>query len=82
MGLKSLRWAAAALALSVAATATPVVPAKAEGDQFIPLLVYRTGPYAPNGIPLADGFIDYFNYVNRREGGVGGVPLSWEECET
>ncbi|MBC6405063.1 MAG: ABC transporter substrate-binding protein [Rhodospirillales bacterium] len=82
MGLKSLRWAAAALALSVAATATPVVPAKAEGDQFIPLLVYRTGPYAPNGIPLADGFIDYFNYVNWKEGGVGGVPLSWEECET
>ncbi len=83
MGLsKSLRLAAAAVALSVAATATPVTTASAEGDQFIPLLIYRTGPYAPNGIPLADGFVDYFKYVNWKDGGIGGVPLSWEECET
>ena len=26
-------------------------PARADGEQFFPLLVYRTGPYAPNGIP-------------------------------
>ncbi len=83
MGLKSLRWAAAAVALSVAATAAPLEPAKAaDGSQFLPLLVYRTGPYAPNGIPLADGFEDYYNYVNENLGGVGGVKLQWEECET
>ncbi len=32
-------------------------PALAQDEQFIPLLVYRTGPYAPNGIPIANGYI-------------------------
>jgi branched-chain amino acid transport system substrate-binding protein len=50
---------------------------------FLPLLVYRTGPFAPNGIPIANGFNDYFNLINERDGGVGGgVKLVWEECET
>jgi branched-chain amino acid transport system substrate-binding protein len=51
-------------------------------DVFIPLLVYRTGPYAPSGIPIANGFVDYFTLINDRDGGVNGVKLSWEECET
>ena len=25
---------------------------------FVPVLVYRTGAYAPNGAPWADGFVD------------------------
>ncbi|MGH6782246.1 MAG: ABC transporter substrate-binding protein, partial [Sphingomonadaceae bacterium] len=49
---------------------------------FIPLLVYRTGPFAPNGIPSATGFNDYFNLLNERDGGINGVKLAWEECET
>jgi branched-chain amino acid transport system substrate-binding protein len=49
---------------------------------FIPLLVYRTGPYAPNGIPFANGFNDYFALVNERDGGINGVKIIWEECET
>jgi branched-chain amino acid transport system substrate-binding protein len=49
---------------------------------FIPLLVYRTGPFAPNGIPSANGFNDYFNLINERDGGVNGVKIAWEECET
>jgi len=49
---------------------------------FIPLLVYRTGPFAPNGIPSANGFNDYFNLLNERDGGINGVKLVWEECET
>jgi branched-chain amino acid transport system substrate-binding protein len=56
--------------------------ALADGEQFIPLLVYRTGPFAPNGIPLANGFNDYFTLINERDGGVGEVKLTWEECET
>jgi branched-chain amino acid transport system substrate-binding protein len=48
---------------------------------FIPLLVYRTGAYAPNGIPSANGFNDYFNLINERDGGINGVKLVWEECE-
>jgi len=28
-------------------------------EQFVPVLVYRTGAYAPNGVPWANGFVDY-----------------------
>ena len=51
-------------------------------DIFIPLLVYRTGPYAPSGIPIANGFVDYFTLLNERDGGINGVKVTWEECET
>ena len=51
-------------------------------EQFVPLLVYRSGPYAPNGIPFANGLVDYLNLVNSRDGGVNGVTLTFEECET
>ncbi len=67
---------ATALALS------PVAPAVAQNEVFIPLLVYRTGPFAPNGIPSANGFNDYFNLINERDGGINGVKIAWEECET
>jgi branched-chain amino acid transport system substrate-binding protein len=49
---------------------------------FIPLLVYRTGPYAVQGIPIANGFVDYFTLINERDEGINGVKLTWEECET
>jgi branched-chain amino acid transport system substrate-binding protein len=56
---------------------------RAQGQSiFIPLLVYRTGPYAPSGIPIANGFVDYFSLVNERDGGINGVRIAWEECET
>ena len=45
-------------------------------------LSYRTGPYAPNGIPFGNGFADYLTLLNERDGGVGGVPIVYEECET
>ncbi len=50
-------------------------------EQYIPVLSYRTGPYAPNGIPIANGTIDYYKLVNAR-GGVNGVKIAFEECET
>ena len=57
--------------------------ALAQGNSiFVPLLVYRTGPYAPSGIPIANGFVDYFQLINERDGGINGVKLTWEECET
>ena len=75
--------ALAGLALTTGLTAGLATEALAGGgEQFIPLLVYRTGPYAPDGIPIANGLNDYFNLVNQRDGGVGGVKLTWEECET
>ena len=58
-------------------------PAAAQAnEQFIPSLVYRTGAYAPNGIPFANGYADYFNMINERDGGINGVKLVVEECET
>jgi branched-chain amino acid transport system substrate-binding protein len=52
------------------------------GDLVMPLLSYRTGPYAPNGIPFADGVTDYFTLLNERDGGIGGVKIRVAECET
>ncbi len=71
----SLGLIAAALAASLS------VPAMAD-EQFFPELVYRTGPYAPNGIPFADGVADYLTLLNERDGGINGVKITQEECET
>jgi branched-chain amino acid transport system substrate-binding protein len=50
-------------------------------EQFFPVLSYRTGAYAPNGVPWANGFVDYLKLTNAR-GGINGVQISFEECET
>ena len=70
--------------LAVAVVAWPMAaPAPAQDKTiFIPLLVYRTGAFAPSGIPIANGFVDYFSLLNERDGGINGVKLVWEECET
>ena len=49
---------------------------------YVPLFTYRTGAYAGSGIPIANGLSDYLNMLNERDGGIGGVPLIVEECET
>ncbi len=72
-----LVWATLALAGAVSATAPSIA-----SEQFIPVLVYRSGPYAPNGIPFANGFVDYLNLINERDGGINGVKITYEECET
>ena len=72
-------WLLAAAALGVTAIAEPAL---AQNEQFLPALVYRTGPYAPNGIPFADGVADYWTLLNERDGGINGVKLTSEECET
>ena len=59
-----------------------VAEAVAQNEQFIPMLVYRTGPYAPSGIPVANGFRDYYTMINKRDGGINGVKVTMEECET
>jgi len=75
---------AAALAQDkkAAAPAKKAEPQATRGEQFIPILSYRTGAYAPNGIPFANGFVDYLKLVNARDGGINGVKITWEECET
>jgi branched-chain amino acid transport system substrate-binding protein len=69
------------LALAVVLVAT-AMPAAAQTEMFVPMLVYRTGPYAPSGTPFANGFHDYIAMINARDGGVNGVKLVTEECET
>ncbi|GAB5378170.1 MAG: ABC transporter substrate-binding protein [Acuticoccus sp.] len=65
------------------AAGVPVAPAVAQdGALFMPLLTYRTGPFAGSGIPIADGMHDYLAMLNERDGGIGGVPIAIEECET
>lgn len=66
---------------AVAALGSATVLAQAK-EQFFPLLSYRTGPYAPNGTPWANGKQDYLKMINARDGGINGVKLTWEECET
>lgn len=68
--------AAALLGLSMA------TPATAEGEQYLAGLVYRTGAYAPNGIPFANGMSDYYALLNARDGGINGVKIQYEECDT
>src|SRR5262249_49188834 len=34
------------------------------------------------GIPIANGMHDYLAMLNERDGGIGGVKLNIEECET
>ena len=63
-----------AVAVSVA---TPAL-----ADLVFPSLSYRTGAYAANGIPFADGYADYFTLLNERDGGIGGVMTKLVECET
>ena len=81
MKFTSLVKAAAILASALGSLATaPAAFAQAK-EQFFPLLVYRTGAYAPNGVPFANGYQDYLKLVNA-QGGINGVKIIYEECET
>jgi branched-chain amino acid transport system substrate-binding protein len=51
-------------------------------EQWFPLQSYRVGAYAAGGTGFFGGFIDYMNLINMRDGGVNGVKLTWDECET
>ena len=81
MNFKSLAIATALVAAGLGSLATaPGAFAQAK-EQFFPVLVYRTGAYAPNGVPFANGYVDYIKLVNT-QGGINGVKISYEECET
>jgi branched-chain amino acid transport system substrate-binding protein len=81
MTLRSIALAATLAAAGIAGlTTAPSAVAQAK-EQFFPVLVYRTGAYAPNGVPFANGYVDYLKLTNAR-GGINGVKVSFEECET
>jgi branched-chain amino acid transport system substrate-binding protein len=67
--------------LTAAAVATALA-APASAQLVFAGLDYRTGPYAPNGIPFADGYQDYFTLLQERDGGIGGEAIDYITCET
>ena len=69
-------------AAGILAAALSVGPALAADQLYVPLLTYRTGAFAGSGIPIADGMHDYLAMLNQRDGGIGGVKIAIEECET
>jgi branched-chain amino acid transport system substrate-binding protein len=74
------------LVLGATVAATIGAPALMSGAQaqeiYVPLLTYRTGPFGGSGTPVANGMSDYFKMLNERDGGIGGVKIATEECET
>ncbi len=56
-------------------------PAADEKTQFLPILAYRTGPFAAGGSGFSSGLEDFMELRNL-QGGVNGIKYSWEECET
>lgn len=67
----------------VAGAALAGAATTAQADtQYFPIPSMRVGPYNAMGTGIYGGQIDYLNYVNIKYGGVNGVKLVWEECET
>ena len=78
--MKRTTLAVAALAFAAAGfSGTAAAQAK---EQFVPANFYWVGPYAPGGSGIAGGMLDYFKMINARDGGINGVKLTWEKCET
>lgn len=69
--------------IALAAAMLPLLAGAAAAYEItVPSMDYRTGPYAPNGIPFANGWTDYFTLLNERDGGIEGVKVRVEACET
>lgn len=77
----SLRTLSLGLAVATLLGGT-ALPAAAQDSIYVPLFTYRTGPFAGSGMHIADGMHDYLAMLNQRDGGIGGVKLVIEECET
>ena len=70
----------ASVLAAVAASSSPAM-AQAQ-EQYFGIPSSRVGPYSAMGTGYYGGIIDYLNYVNMKHGGVNGVQLTYEECET
>src|SRR6202158_5608227 len=71
-----------AAAIGTVAGSAFVTTASAEDTIYVPLFTSRTGPVVVSGLPIANGIHDYLEVLNQRDGGIGGVKLTVEECET
>ncbi len=81
MKLRRILLAATMVAAGLSGALTTTATFAQAKEQFIPLLSYRTGAFAPNGVPFANGYTDYLKYVNAK-GGLNGVKILYEECDT
>jgi branched-chain amino acid transport system substrate-binding protein len=79
--MKKINWMMGA-ALGAVMAGAMTLPAAAQDSIYMPLLTYRTGGFAGSGIPIADGMRDYLEMINQRDGGINGVKLVIDECET
>lgn len=69
--------------LAVAAVVAGITAGSAMAQElYTPNLSYRTGPFAATGIPLMNGQADYMAMLNARDGGIGGIKINFDECET
>ncbi len=57
-------------------------PAMAQDALKLPNMSYRTGPFAATGTPHMNGQLDYMTMLNERDGGINGVRIAFDECET
>jgi len=73
---------AAWVAASLFGTGLHPLPVAAQDSLSLPNLAFRTGPFADSGTALMNGQRDYITMINERDGGVNGVTLGYEECET
>ena len=78
MRLKSMLMGTALAAV----IAIPAIGETYAESVYVPLLTYRTGPFAGSGVPIGNGMADYLTMLNERDGGIGGVKIEIEECET
>lgn len=79
--LPGLLWSALLCSVALVISAPPIYAQQAK-EQFFPVFTFKTGPAAPLGIATFYGYIDYWEMLNKRDGGVGGVKITWGECET
>ncbi|MGL4635827.1 MAG: ABC transporter substrate-binding protein [Beijerinckiaceae bacterium] len=79
--MKNTKWMMGA-AFGAVLAGMAITPAAAQDSIYVPLLTYRTGAFSGSGVSIADGMHDYLRMLNERDGGIGGVKLNIEECET
>ena len=80
--MRLIRTAAGLAAATVVCSAGAALAQSEEEMQFFPVAAYWTGPYAAGGSAFGGGLIDYMKLLNARDGGINGVKLYWEKCET
>ena len=80
MRFKLLTLAAVGVATALSIPLAPKFRPRANSS--FPCWCTAPGHMPPSGIPVANGFRDYYNLLNKRDGGINGVKIGFEECET